>query len=124
MFDFYRVAACVPQVSVGNTDYNTDRILEKISEAYEYNAAIIAVPELAITGYSCQDLFFQDTLLEETRKSLGRIIKSTRDRNEVIIVGAPFILEGKLFNTAFVILNSRVLGITVKTFIPNHHEFY
>ena len=124
MFDFYRVAACVPQVSVGNTDYNTDRILEKISEAYEYNAAIIAVPELAITGYSCQDLFFQKTLLEETKKSLGRIIKSTRDRSEIIIVGAPFVLEGKLFNTAFVILNSRVLGITVKTFIPNHHEFY
>ncbi|MCR5633491.1 MAG: NAD(+) synthase [Eubacterium sp.] len=124
MFDFYRVAACVPQVKVGDTDYNTDRILEKITEAYDYKASIIAVPELAVSGYSCQDLFFQEPLMKGVKSSLGRIIKSTKDRNEIIIIGAPFILCGKLYNTAFVILKGKVLGITVKTFIPNHNEFY
>ena len=124
MFDFYRVAACVPQVKVGDTDYNTDRILEKITEAYDYKASIIAVPELAVSGYSCQDLFFQEPLMKGVKSSLGRIIKSTKDRNEIIIIGAPFILCGKLYNTAFVILKGKVLGISVKTFIPNHNEFY
>ena len=124
MFDYYRVAACVPQVRVGDTFYNTDRILEKIDEAYEYNASIIALPELAITGYTCQDLFFQDTLLREVKDSLGRIIKSTKDRKEIIIVGAPIKLSNRLYNGAFVIMKSRLLGISIKTYIPNHNEFY
>ncbi|SEQ56489.1 NAD+ synthase (glutamine-hydrolysing) [Lachnospiraceae bacterium NE2001] len=124
MFDFYRVAACVPAVMVANTEYNTDMILEKMSEAYDYKASIIAFPELSVSGYSCQDLFFQDTLLEGVKKGLGRIIDSTADREEVVIVGAPLKISNRLYNTAFVILNTRVLGISVKTYIPNHHEFY
>ena len=124
MFDFYRVAACVPSVSVGNTEYNADKILEKLNEAFEYDASIIAFPELAISGYCCQDLFFHDSLMDGVKKALGRIIDATADREEIVIVGAPFKFENKLFSTAFVIMNARVLGISVKTYIPNHHEFY
>ena len=124
MFDFYRVAACVPSVNVGDTEYNTDRILEKLNEAFEYEASIIAFPELAISGYSCQDLFFHDSLLDGVKAALGRIIDATADREEIVIVGAPYKFENKLFSTAFVIMNARVLGISVKTYIPNHHEFY
>ena len=124
MFDFYRVAACVPSVNVGDTEYNTDRILEKLNEAFEYEASIIAFPELAISGYSCQDLFFHDSLMDGVKAALGRIIDATADRDEIVIVGAPFKFENKLFSTAFVIMNARVLGISVKTYIPNHHEFY
>ena len=124
MFDFYRVAACVPKVFVGDTEYNTDKILEKLSEAYDYDASIIAFPELAVTGYCCQDLFFQDTLMSGVNEALGRIIDSTVDREEVIVVGAPLLLDNRLYNTAFVIMNTRILGISVKTFIPNHSEFY
>ena len=87
MFDFYRVAACVPKVFVGDTEYNTDKILEKLSEAYDYDASIIAFPELAVTGYCCQDLFFQDALMSGVNEALGRIIDSTVDRDEVIVVG-------------------------------------
>ena len=124
MFDFYRVAACVPSVNVGDTEYNTDRILEKLNEAFEYEASIIAFPELAISGYSCQDLFFHDSLMDGVKAALGRIIDATADRDEIVIVGTPFKFENKLFSTAFVIMNARVLGISVKTYIPNHHEFY
>lgn len=124
MFDFYRVAACVPSVSVGDTEYNTDKILEKLNEAFEYNASIIAFPELAISGYSCQDLFFHDSLMDGVKAALGRIVDATADRDEIIIVGAPFKFENKLFSTAFVIMNARILGISIKTYIPNHHEFY
>ena len=124
MFDFYRVAACVPSVNVGDTEYNTDRILEKLNEAFEYEASIIAFPELAISGYSCQDLFFHDSLMDGVKAALGRIIDATADRDEIVIVGAPFKFENKLFSTAFVIMNARILGVSVKTYIPNYHEFY
>ena len=124
MFDFYRVAACVPEVSVGNTEFNKEKILDKLKEAYEYKASIIAVPELAITGYSCQDLFFQDALIKASNEALSEIISSTKGRGEVIIIGAPLQLRNKLYNTAFVIRNAKILGIAVKTMIPNYHEFY
>ena len=124
MFDFYRVAACVPEVKVGDTEYNKDRILEKLSEAYDYKASVIAVPELAVTGYTCQDLFFQRSLLDGTRKALSEIINSTAGRSEAVIIGAPLSIDNKLYNAAFVVTDGTILGITVKTMIPNHHEFY
>ncbi len=124
MFDFYRVAACVPEVSVGNTEFNKEKIMEKLKEAYGYKASYIALPELATTGYSCQDLFFQDALIKASNKTLSDIIESTKGRSEIIIIGAPLQLRNKLYNTAYVIRDSKVLGIAVKTMIPNYHEFY
>ena len=124
MFDFYRVAACVPEVSVGNTEFNKEKIMDKLKEAYDYKASYIALPELATTGYSCQDLFFQDALIKASNKTLSDIIESTKGRSEIIIIGAPLQLRNKLYNTAYVIRDSKVLGIAVKTMIPNYHEFY
>ena len=124
MFDFYRVAACVPEVSVGNTEFNKEKIMEKLKEAYDYKASYIALPELATTGYSCQDLFFQYALIKASNKTLSDIIESTKGRSEIIIIGAPLQLRNKLYNTAYVIRDSKVLGIAVKTMIPNYHEFY
>lgn len=124
MLDFYRACAIVPEVSVADTEFNKNSILEKINEAYEYNPAIIATPELAITGYSCQDLFFQSALKEGSREALGYILESTVGRGEILIVGAPLYLEDSIYNAAFVMSNGRLLGISVKTFIPNHCEFY
>ena len=124
MYEFYRVAACVPEVKPGDVDYNVSKILEKLEEAYELSPAVIAFPELSVTGYSCQDLFFQKPLIEATKKGLSTILAATFERNEVIIVGAPICLNDRLFNGAFVMTKGKLLGITIKTFIPEHNEFY
>ena len=124
MFDFYRVAAVVPELSVGDPVYNTDRILEKLKEVSAFNPAVVTFPELAVSGYSCQDLFFQDTLLSGVRESLSRILAATKGTEAAVIVGAPVMLRGQLYNGAFTFLDGRVLGITIKTFLPNYHEFY
>ena len=124
MYEFYRVAACVPEVKPGDVDYNISKILEKLEEAYELSPAVIAFPELSVTGYSCQDLFFQKPLIEATKKGLSTILAATFERNEVIIVGAPICLNDRLFNGAFVMTKGKLLGITIKTFIPEHNEFY
>ncbi|MCR5544193.1 MAG: NAD(+) synthase [Eubacterium sp.] len=124
MHDFYRVAACVPDIKVGDVRYNTKKIIKKINEAYEYNAGVIALPELTVTGYSCQDLFFQEALIREAMKGIDEILESTLGRTEAVIVGAPVLIKGKLYNGAFVMMNGSLLGISIKTFIPNHNEFY
>ena len=60
---FIKVAATTPKIKVADTGFNTTAIIEKITEAYEYGARIIVLPELCITGYPCQDLFAQEMLL-------------------------------------------------------------
>ncbi len=124
MYEFLRAAAIVPDVKPGDVDYNVSQILSKLEEAYEYKAAIIAFPELSVTGYTCQDLFFQDALLEKTKKGLSDILAATYGKQEVIIVGAPLRLSGRLYNGAYVMNKGKLLGISIKTYIPNHHEFY
>ena len=124
MYDFYRVSAAVPDVRVGDTDYNTDRIIDKIEKADRYEAQIIAFPELAVTGYSCQDLFFNTTLINKSNEVIEKILRRSETIRQVIIVGAPFKIDNHLFNAAYVIFAGRICGITIKTYIPNFNEFY
>lgn len=123
MFDFLRVVSAVPDVSVGDVIYNTDRIIEKLSEINEKNADIAVFPELCITGATCQDLFFQRKLLDGAKNQLKRIAEESAKYDFVIIVGLPLEADGKLFNCAAVIANGKVCGIVPKTFIPEHNEF-
>ena len=124
MFDFYRIAAAVPQVKVADAAYNTNQILGKLEEAYGYQPAVIAFPELAVSGYSCQDLFFQSTLLREVTRGISRILAATEGHESAVVVGAPVEICGQLYNGAYVMLDGKLLGVTIKTFLPNYSEFY
>ncbi|MBQ8281861.1 MAG: NAD(+) synthase [Lachnospiraceae bacterium] len=124
MFDYIRVTSAVPDVSVADTDYNTQEICNKIIEAESVGSDIVVFPELAVTGYTCADLFFQKTLLTKTVESLSSIVMASRRYRSVIVVGAPLKLAGQLYNCACVIKSGKLLGIVPKTFIPNHGEFY
>lgn len=124
MFDFYRAAACVPELRVGDVEFNKKQILDKIVEAASYDTGIIAFPELAVTGYTCQDLFFQKTLIEASNKAVAEIVSATENSSQVVILGAPVVINNRLYNGAFVIVNGTVIGITVKTMLPNYNEFY
>lgn len=124
MFEFYRTAACVPDLKVGDVSYNKDKILEKMETAYSYGAGIIVFPELALTGYTCQDLFFQNALLDAVNHALGDIIGYTKGHDGVVMLGAPVRISGQLYNGAYVIMKGAVCGISLKTFLPNYNEFY
>ena len=123
-FGFIRVAAAVPEVTVANINENTKRIIEMIAEADSKNAAIVAFPEMCLTGYTCADLFHQKILLCESQKALGDIVEATKDMKITSIIGLPVKHEDQIFNTAAVISNGKLLGLSVKTYIPNYSEFY
>lgn len=124
MFDFVRVAAAVPRVSVGNVPENTRAILEKARAAGESGAALVAFPELALTGYTCGDLFFQEALLRAARAGLAELVAASREFSPLLVVGLPLDLRGRLFNCAAVVGGGRLFGIVPKTYIPNYNEFY
>ena len=121
---FIKVACASPDVHVADCDYNATQIIDKIKEAYSNGAKLIAFPELSITGYTCGDLFLQDTLLNSAKKSLRDILQATKDLDIVSIVGLPYVVNGKLYNCGAVIHCGYLLGMVPKTYIPNYSEFY
>ena len=124
MLDFIRVAAAVPDVAVGNAAENTDRIIEKAAEAENKSPQLTVFPELALTGYTCADLFFQQTLLRSAREGLKKIVSCSEAFSSVIAVGLPLEIHGALYNCAAVIYRGRLYGIVPKTYIPTYNEFY
>lgn len=121
---FVRVGAVVPKLKVADTEFNCNEIIKQIEVASNNKIQIIVFPELCVTGYTCQDLFEQDALLEEAEKALNRILDYTNNLDIICIIGMPIKAENQLFNTAVVIQKGKILGIVPKTFIPNYGEFY
>lgn len=121
---YIKVAAITPDVKVADTKYNTEQICDKIRECSANGAKILVFPELCITGYSCGDLFLQETLLQGARKGLKKIAKATKGLDAVVFAGLPISYKGKLYNAAAAISNGEILGIVPKTFLPNYNEFY
>lgn len=121
---FVRVGAVVPKLKVADTEFNCNEIIKQIEIASNNKIQITVFPELCVTGYTCQDLFEQDTLLEEAEKALNKILDYTNNLDIICIIGMPIKAENQLFNTAVVIQKGKILGIVPKTFIPNYGEFY
>ena len=121
---FIKAAAVTPKIKVADPAYNAGEICKKIDEAIEEGAKLIVFPELCITGYTCEDLFLQELLLEEAKKQLLRIADYTRDKDALIFVGLPIEKEQKLYNVAAAIKDGEVLAFIPKRFIPNYAEFY
>ncbi len=125
MLDFIRIACAVPAVRVGDVNKNTQDICEYIARADEKKADLLVFPEMALTGYTCQDLFFQDTLWEGVKGGLERIAACSEVHPAVTaVVGLPLRVGMRMFNCAAVICGGKVRGLVPKTYIPNYNEFY
>lgn len=124
MFDFYRVAAAVPDVKVADVAYNQEQMLSKIKEAEEKGVKLITFPELSLTGYSCGDLFLQSALLSRAKKAVKEIAEETANISMMIVFGMPLMISNSLYNVAVVLYKGILQGVSVKTFLPNYNEFY
>ncbi|MCD7937739.1 MAG: NAD(+) synthase [Tannerellaceae bacterium] len=122
-FGFVRVAAAKPLTDVANCVYNTAQIEGLMRKAAEQEVQIVAFPEMAITSYTCMDLFFQQTLLQEAENALLNLIERTADLSLLTIVGMPLVTENRLFNTAIVFQKGKILGVVPKTYLSNYKEF-
>ena len=121
---FITVAAAIPAVKVADCDYNIEQIIAQVTEAEEKGVEIIVFPELCVTGYTCQDLFRQSTLLENVELSVVRLLGHMRKMNVIAIIGVPVIVGDLLLNCAAVIQKGSILAMIPKTYLPNYNEFY
>ena len=119
-----KVASAIPAVKVADTKFNLIETEKQIAIAEGQGVEIIVFPELSITGYTCQDLFQQQLLLDDAEQAVLSLLDFTRQLDITVIVGAPIAVGALLLNCAVVIQQGKLLGIVAKTFLPNYSEFY
>mgnify|MGYP000582941738 CR=1 FL=1 len=112
---FLRVASATPTIQVANCPYNAQQIIAVAKQAAEKQVSAIVFPELCLTGYTCGDLFFQQTLLTSALNGLETILKELKQEDIICIVGLPIRVETNLYNCAAVCYHGRLLGIVPKT---------
>ncbi len=121
---FIRAAVCVPDVRVSDTAFNAAKTVELARRAAAGNAVFAIFPELGISAYSNEDLFQQEALLQGVRDAIGSIIGRTKNLNLILVIGAPLQVQGRLFNCGIVLYRGEILGVAVKSYLPNYREFY
>ena len=123
-YGFVKVAAAVPAVKVADVEYNVQQIESLIAQAEGRGVEIMVMPELCLTGYSCQDLFKQQALIDRAEQGVMLLLDFTRKLDIVTVVGLPVVINSLLYNCAVVIQSGSLLGIIPKTYLPNYGEFY
>ena len=123
-YGFVNVAAAVPTVKVADVEYNVQQIESIIAQAEGRGIEVIVFPELCLTGYTCQDLFREQILLDRAEEAVIMLLDFTRKLDVVSIVGTPLIINGLLYNCAVIIQGGSIMGIVPKTYLPNYGEFY
>ncbi len=121
---FIRVAAATPKIEVANPKYNAKQILGLMKQGAKEKAKIMVFPELCLTGYTCSDLFLQNTLLYGAKEELSKLVRDSAELDMIAFVGLPWQYHEKLYNVAAAISRGKVLGLIPKTNIPNYSEFY
>lgn len=121
---FIKVAAGTPNIQVADVNFNVSKIIEIMNDANSKEIKLLVLPELCITGYTCNDLFLQKKLLDGAEVGIEAIIKASKELDMITIVGAPIRLDGNLYNCAVVIYKGDILGVVPKFSIPNYSEFY
>ncbi|CAI3952747.1 NAD(+) synthase [Commensalibacter papalotli (ex Botero et al. 2024)] len=119
-----RGATCNFAVKLADPFANSQQIIQLANNVDKQGGGLCVFPELCLTGYSIEDLRLQQILLETTVKTLGKICQDTKELSPVLVLGAPLVFKGALYNCGIVMHKGKILGIVPKSFLPNYREFY
>lgn len=123
-FGFIKVGCANFKVEISNVIGNLKKIKELIKESAYKNIKILVFPELCLSGYSCGDLFYQNSLQVQIEKCLIELKNYSKDFELLFTVGAPIRKDNSIYNCAVTICKGKILGIVPKSFLPNYNEFY
>lgn len=123
-YGFLKVATAIPVVKVADCFSNMEQIEALSREAASKGVSLITFPELALTGYTCGDLFGQPFLLEEAERCMGLLLEKTADLPLIQVIGLPVAVGNKVYNAALACTGGKILGVTAKIYLPNYSEFY
>ena len=121
---FARVAACTHHTVLADPAANARSLLRVASSCHDDGVAVAVFPELALSGYSIEDILLQDSLLDAVESALADVVAASADLLPVLVVGAPLRHLHRIYNAAVVIHRGAILGVAVKSYLPTYREFY
>ena len=121
---FISVACGTPKLRLADCHYNAEQTFTMMRSADKAGVKVLVLPELGLTGYTCGDLFYQDTLLRGAEEALATVLEATRHLEVLTAVGMPLRVHNKLYNCAVIIQKGTILGVVPKAHLPNYGEFY
>ena len=125
-FGFVKTATGSFEVAVGNPEINAEKILGIIKTGIKEGVDVLVFPELALTGYTCGDLFMQPYLTSLSESALKTLLEELEklDSSMIIVLGLPVRQRGMLFNVSVIIQENKILGAVPKSFLPNYSEYH
>lgn len=112
---FVKVAACSPKIRVCDVAFNESEILDQINSACGQGASVVVFPQLCLTGSTCGDMFFSDTLLRESMEAIERLAQNTKEHSALIAVGMPIKAKGKLYDCMAVLCKGEIRAFVPRT---------
>ena len=119
---FIKVSAVTPKLQLANVEQNVKEIIKNVNDLSKDKVKLIVFPELCLTGYTCQDLFFNETLLNCALNGLKTICEETSKIDALIFIGMPLKVNGRLFDVAVAIFKGKILGIIPKNNLADYNE--
>jgi NAD+ synthase (glutamine-hydrolysing) len=124
-YGFLRVAAATPRLRLGDCQANAAETLQLLEQAEAQGVNLVVFPECHLTGYTCHDLFHQESLHRSVAQALVQLLAhGGRRYRGVAVYGLPLAVGGQVFNVALAVQGERILGAVPKSYLPTYKEFY
>lgn len=121
----FRIAAFSPRLQLAKPILNARTTIHLLKQAQTHGVGLALFPELNLTGYTCADLFHDETLLAQALEALSLVLNATSsDYEGLAVIGMPLRVTDQVFNVAVVIHQGKILGIIPKAHLPTYREFY
>ncbi len=101
---------------------NKARILTAIKEAQNQKVTILCLPELCVTGYGCEDMFYAPSIHQKALETLWEIVPHTQDL--IACIGLPVLYQNRIFNTSALLVNGQLMGFVAKRFLAGNGIHY
>ena len=109
--------------TVGDLAGNLDRIREARATAAAQGADVVVTPELSIAGYPPEDLVLKPAFQQAVRAAVDTLTPDTADGGPALLVGAPWVEDGKLYNAALLLDGGKIAATRYKYDLPNYGVF-
>src|SRR6476620_25683 len=121
MSDTLAMALAQINPTVGDLAGNAAKI--RAARAAAGKADIVVYPELVICGYPPEDLVLKPAFQRAVEATVNALAAETGDGGPAMLIGAPWISQGKLYNAALLLEGGRVAATRFKHDLPNYGVF-